>query len=245
MSALRFLDPSKLESFDAASFHGVKPYPWLNPQGFLTDDAFALLREKLPDPEMFTSELSDDRKSHGREPHKRLSLRYDTSLDVAPEWHAFVEELRGIDYRRFLRRAFDRSMLAMTFHWHYTPRSCSVSPHCDALRKLGSHIFYFNTEEDWQEEWGGQTIVLDDGGRFDRKGAYEWDEFEEIGRSQVLGNRSFLFVRNHNSWHGVREIECPDGAYRKVFIVVVEDKRRSLLHSMLDPLKGRRKRARY
>lgn len=240
---MRFLDAAKLAAFDAERFRATRPYPWINPQGLLTDEAFRTLHDTLPDPALFQVEMGVQR-SHGQAPHDRLALEYTPDLDIAPQWHEFVGELRGMEYRRFARRAFGRGMLALTFHWHYTPTSCSVSPHCDALRKLGSHIFYFNTEADWCESWGGQTLVLDDQGRFDRKSAPDFEEFEEVAESTILGNRSFLFARKHNSWHGVRRIDCPEGAYRRVFIVVVEDKRRSLLHTVLDPLKGK-KRARF
>jgi len=240
---MQYLDIEKIESFDIAAFRNTKPYPWGNPQGLLTDEAFEVLRENLPGVERFNEEFGVKR-SHGQAPHSRLTLKYSEDLDLPAPWHEFVTELRGMPYRRFLKRAFNRGLLALTFHWHYTPVSCSVSPHCDALRKLGSHIFYLNAEDDWREEWGGQTLVLDDNGRFDRKTAPDFQEFDSIQTSQVLGNRSFLFARNQKSWHGVREITCPEGAYRKVFIVVIEDKKRSLLHTVMDPFKGR-KRARF
>jgi hypothetical protein len=96
-----------------------------------------------------------------------------------------------------------------------------VSPHCDARHKIGSHIFYFNTEEDWDPSWGGETLILDDGGRFDRRSAPRFDEFDRVITAPALGNCSLLFARRANSWHGVREIRCPEGAYRKVFIVVL------------------------
>ena len=38
-------------------------------------------------------------------------------------------------------------------------------------------------------------------------------------------NRSILFGRRGNSWHGVRQINCPEDYYRKVFIVVFEEHR--------------------
>ena len=66
-------------------------------------------------------------------------------------------------------RLFNVNSLELTLHWHYTPNGCSVSPHCDAKHKLGSHIFYLNTEKDWKEHWGGETVVLDDEGQFDRQ----------------------------------------------------------------------------
>jgi len=108
---------------------------------------------------------------------------------------------------------FGRDSLSLTLHWHYAPRGCSVSPHCDAVRKLGSHLCYFNTEEDWDPSWGGQTLLLD-------------------------------FMREDSSWHGVRTLQCPEGGYRKVFVVVIEDKLHSIVHAGIDVLRGK-KRARF
>ena len=96
-----------------------------------------------------------------------------------------------------------------------------MSPHCDSERKLGSHIFYFNTAQDWNPSWGGETLILDDGGRFKRESAPHFDNFERAIPSQALGNYSLLFARKGHSWHGVREIHCPEGYLRKVFIVVI------------------------
>jgi hypothetical protein len=115
--------------------------------------------------------------------------------------------------------------LDLRFHWHWAGIGDSVSPHCDARRKLGSHIFYLNTHEDWDPSWGGETLVLDDGGRFSRNSAPEFEAFDRIIHADAMGNRSFLFTRRGNSWHGVREIRCPEGARRKVFIVVIEKPR--------------------
>ena len=96
-----------------------------------------------------------------------------------------------------------------------------MSPHCDSERKLGSHIFYFNTAQDWNPGWGGETLILDDGGRFKRESAPHFDDFARVIPSQALGNSSLLFARKGHSWHGVREIHCPEGYLRKVFIVVI------------------------
>ena len=66
-------------------------------------------------------------------------------------------------------------------------------------------------------------MILDDEGRFGRRSAPGFGDFERVIASEALGNRSLLFTRNVNSWHGVREIECPEDAMRKVFIVVIDD----------------------
>ena len=99
-----------------------------------------------------------------------------------------------------------------------------MSPHCDARGKLGSQIFYLN-DDDWDTAWGGETVILDDKGRFSAQSSPAWEEFDTAMPAETAGNRSLIFGRRGNSWHGVRELTCPDGAYRQVFIVVFEDYR--------------------
>jgi len=240
---MKYLNVEKLREIDVKAFRARKPYPWINPEGLVTDEGYQRLVATLPEPELFHPEFGIQR-SHGQAPHDRLALEYRDDLPVSPAWHEFISELRGTEYRRFMRAMYGTPLIALTFHWHYTPTGCSVSPHCDATRKLGSHIFYLNTERDWEPDWGGQTLVLDDGGRFERKSAPKFEDFDAEIAAEGIGNRSFLFARLERSWHGVREIQCPEGKYRKVFIVVVEDKKRSIVHSIIDPLRGK-KRARY
>jgi hypothetical protein len=219
---MTYLDYDRLESLDPEAFRSQTPYPWINPEGLLTPEGHRRLLATLPDLSLF-ARLFSVRRSHGQASHDRFALEYRTDLDVAPDWHAFVAELRGARYGRFLGRMFGRRMLRLKFHWHFTPRGCSVSPHCDARHKLGSHIFNLNSETDWQPAWGGQTLILDDAGRFDRKSAPRFEDFGRVIAAESTGNRSLLFARRGNSWHGVRELACPEGALRKVFIVVVDD----------------------
>jgi len=229
---MQYLDFSRLDAIDPAEYRSRDPYPWANPAGLLTDAGFDKLRETLPDVSLFERRFGVQRKS-GQQPHDRFTLEYTDATPVAEPWREFIAELQGERYRRFLCRLFDRRQLALNFHWHYTPNGCSVSPHCDSTRKLGSHIFYFNTDEDWDAAWGGETVVLDDSGRFSARSAPRFEDFDRALSSDTLGNRSLLFTRRGNSWHGVREIQCPEGHMRKVFIVVVNR------DSALDRLRAR------
>ncbi len=142
------------------------------------------------------------------------------SLPIDPSWHEFVEELQQAPYRRFLRKLYGLRPLKFSFHWHYTERGGAVSPHCDSRVKIGSHIFYLNTETDWKPEWGGQTLVLDDHGRMSCKTAPEFSDFEEAPVvADAIGNRSMVFKRTPHSWHGVRAVRLPrrpfaQGVYR-------------------------------
>jgi 2OG-Fe(II) oxygenase superfamily len=217
---LTYLDAERLGAVDAEAFRSQKPYPWANPGGLLTEEGFRRLYESLPDVGQMQPVFGVQRK-HGQKSHDRWALEYRPDLPVAAAWHEFVRELEGPIYRRFLHRLTGERFIRLNYHWHYTPNGCSVSPHCDAVHKIGSHIFYFNTAEDWDRSWGGETLILDDNGRFARKSAPAFEDFDRIIAGEALGNRSLLFRRRENSWHGVREIRCPQGAYRKVFIVVL------------------------
>lgn len=215
-----YLDAARLEVVGEKTFQTAHPYPWVNPAGLIQERAYHCLRKQLPSLALFEPSFGKRRK-HGQRSHDRYSLSYHEGLPIAPAWHEFIGELKSRDYRAFLARLIGSDDFELFFHWHYTPRGCSVSPHCDARWKLGSHIFYFNTDADWDPSWGGETVILDDKGRFSRRSAPEFEDFDRVLGSRSLGNHSLLFVRNGRSWHGVREIRCPQGLMRKVFIVVI------------------------
>jgi hypothetical protein len=233
---MSYLDFERLDGLDAAEFQGQQPYPWINPQGLLREDGERRLRENMPDVARFETVFGKAR-SHGQTSHDRYVLEYRAGLELAACWRDFIAELEGPEYRRFIARLFGRGGFRLRLHWHYTPRGCSVSPHCDARDKLGSHIFYFNDQADWDPAWGGETVVLDDGGRFKRGSAPGFEEFDRATSAETMGNRSFLFSRKGNSWHGVRPLSCPEGQLRRVFIVVVEDRLLGLRRRLVEGLR--------
>ncbi|MCH7708056.1 MAG: hypothetical protein IH884_06170 [Myxococcales bacterium] len=233
---MSYLDIERLEAIDAAAFRGEAPYPWINPQGLLTAEGFRRLGDELPDIAGF-EKVFGKRRAHGQQSHDRYTLEYRKGLALPASWRDFIAELEGDGYRKFIARLFGRGGFRLRYHWHYTPNGCSVSPHCDSTRKLGSHIFYMNTSRDWDPSWGGETIVLDDGGRLGHRSAPAIEDFDGSIAASTIDNMSFIFQRMAHAWHTVREIKCPKDAMRKVFIVVVDDWRwtRRLLS-------GRRKR---
>ena len=234
-----YLDFARLDTLDAEAFRATKPYPWVNPAACLTPGGFRELRATLPAVDQF-KQIFGKTRSYGQQSHDRFALEYDESLELAKPWQDFIAELKSDRYAGFLRRMIGRGNLSISFHWHYTPNGCSVSPHCDAMHKLGSHIFYLNTEEDWDQGWGGETLVLDDHGRFDPKSAPKFEDFDSTAASNSLGNYSLLFVRGESSWHGVREIHCPPDRFRKVFIVVINDKLRLAAKDLWARVRGKR-----
>jgi hypothetical protein len=221
---MSYLNPAVMDAIDPAEFQARNPYPWVNPQYFIKPEAYGELLGSMPDISEFRAFFGKQRK-HGQASHDRYVLDYERGMKLATPWRDFAEELCGDVYRDFVCRLLDVKQVRFRFHWHFTPTGGEVSPHCDSKGKIGSQIFYLNTAEDWQWDWGGETVVLDDGGRLSPDNAPAFEDFDAEYPAATEDNRSLIFGRRGNSWHGVRRITCPENYYRKVFIVVFEEHR--------------------
>lgn len=216
---MTYLDFDRFKSIDAAEFRATHPYPWVNPQGLLTETGYQRLLDNMPDLSLFEKKFGYERIA-GQKPHDRYSLEYAPDTPVPEPWKEFIAELCSDDYRLALAKLFGARKINLRFHWHYTPNGCSVSPHTDSVREHGSQLFYFNSEDDWDPAWGGDTLVLDDGGQLKFETAPSLDNFSNETAANSIGNYSLIFERTRHSWHAVREIRCPEDRLRRVFIVV-------------------------
>lgn len=141
--------------------------------------------------------------------------------DLPPSWQQFIEELReSVGYRRFTERLLESGPMTVRFAWHVGFSGSEVSPHRDTDKKIGTHIFYFNTSEDWRKEWGGAILVLGDK-RIKEKNP-DVSDFGTVTAAQILDNRSFLFKNTREAWHGVEPLSCPPGRHRRLFNVIFE-----------------------
>jgi hypothetical protein len=217
---MNYLNIDKLKSLGREEFMAIKPYPWYNAEGVLTESGFQDLLHNMPPLESFDDIFGKERRA-GQAPHDRYSLEYTPNTVVPQPWKEFIGELCSDAYRREIERLLGAKKVEFRFHWHYTPSGCDVSPHCDARREHGSHLFYFNSEEDWSPEWGGSTLVLDDGGRLSYDSAPALEEFDAVYEARSIGNYSNLMLRTDHAWHAVRPINCPEDRLRRIFIVVV------------------------
>ncbi|MCB1704307.1 MAG: 2OG-Fe(II) oxygenase [Halioglobus sp.] len=220
-----YLNTAVLDAIDPQEFRAKSPFPWVNPQNFIAPERYDELLRSMPELERFSAFFGKQRK-HGQASHDRYILDYERGMDLAPAWRDFIEELCSDSYRKFVCRLLGVSSVRFRFHWHFTPNGGEVSPHCDSKGKIGSQIFYLNTEQDWDWSWGGETVILDDGGRFPSNTAPSFDDFDAAYPAETRDNRCILFGRRGNSWHGVKRINCPENYYRKVFIVVFEEHRK-------------------
>ena len=133
----------------------------------------------------------------------------------------FLAELdEGSAYRDFIARMLGANDFSVRYAWHMGVTNSEVSPHRDNRKKLGTHIFYFNTDEDWDAAWGGEILVLE--GKQTDAGNPDFDEFTKAHAAPLLNNQSFLFKNTPNGWHGVKPLTCPEGRYRRLFNVIIE-----------------------
>ena len=220
----KYLNADVMASIDPLEFRRQRPYPWINPRGFLTEDGIGELLHCMPDLSLFTPCFDQTRK-YGQANHDRYVFEYEDGMELPESWQRFVGELRGDAYRRFICALLGIPTVGFRFQWHYTPTGGEVPPHCDSVEKIGTQIFYMNSNADWNPDWGGETRILDDEGRFRRESNPSIDDFPHQYPADISENRSLIFRRERNSWHGMRSINCPAGALRKVFIVVFEERR--------------------
>lgn len=230
---MKYLNLAPLQSITSEQFQAVAPFPWANPQGMLTEEGIKELIETLPDVSLFEQSFGMER-AYGQKPHDRYELKYREGLPLSPAWSEFLKELSGPEYDREVARLFKSSQFTLRFQWQYSFNGCSVSPHCDSRKKLGTHIFYLNTPENWKDEWGGRTLILDDAGKFPPESAPLLSEFRGQIAAEVFCNRSLIFERTDRSWHAVSDLVSPPGAVRKIFTVIMERK-----PTFLDRIKGR------
>jgi hypothetical protein len=216
-----YLNRDYLQSLSSESFQVRQPYPWANIQNSLTPEAYERLRKSLPPIEAGFERQVGIQRAYGQAPHNRYLLHFRPGIQVANPWLEFLAELQGPVYQSFLRRMLGDHKFIPTFEWYYAWEGCAVSPHCDAARKLATHIFYFNTEDDWDTKWGGQILILDSERKWRTHSGPSFDQLKVAASIDPRGNGSLLFQRTPHSWHGVRPLACPPGKLRRLFIVTV------------------------
>ncbi len=229
-------DHQFLKDYDRRRFASNTPSPWDGFQGVLTPQAFDQLEADFPSLSQFESHQGVAR-AHGQRPHDRYYLAleqsiYGTPLDAGkgcvgidelkPSWREFIDNIRNdATYQNFVRELLGVEQTVIRFAWHLASSGCDVSPHVDAPHKYGTHIFYFNSDENWNDNWGGQTLML--GAKKTDRQNPEITDFDSRAAAPILNNRSMLFKNVPDAWHGVAPIRCPEGNYRRIFNVIFQN----------------------
>ena len=106
------------------------------------------------------------KRGHGQAPHDRYILHYRPGMELPVAWRNSSPKLQGELYQSFLQKDAraakihpnDGMVLRLAGLFRFTPLRCAA--------QAGNTYFLFNTEDDWEENWGGQILMMDDGGRY-------------------------------------------------------------------------------
>jgi len=104
---------------------------------------------------------------------------------------------------------FDRPNFGGYYPFHQMKTGGWLGPHVDhsfstdGQIHIANCIYYANNE--WQEEWGGHTILYDKNG------------LHEVARVDVKPNRLLLFMHSSFTFHGVALVKCPSKVKRHTY----------------------------
>lgn len=101
-----------------------------------------------------------------------------------------------------------------------------VIPHTDSPGKYVTIVFSMTKPDDWSEPWGGGTDILAPK-RVEKSfnlvnAQVPYEETETVATVPYRANQAMIFVKTHNSLHGVRRMTGPQGAFRRTLTVVIE-----------------------
>lgn len=223
-----------IQSILDSDFMSNKSFPWISIKGIFTNAAFATLYRDFPSLDLFNYH-EDVYRGSGQRPHDRYYASYEFSrykkldekanrgiihyADLESSWQEFVKELRdNTTYHQLVRQVLNTDNFGFHLVWHMGVKGNEVSAHRDAQEKLGTHLLYFNTSEDWSSEWGGDFLVLDDL----QKEVHnpEFEDFKTVTTAPIVDNHSLIFKNTPKAWHGVKPLNCPEGFYRRLANVV-------------------------
>ena len=217
---MEYLNREFLQAISPENFRNSRPYPWIQIDKTLTTEGYELLRKTLPPIEHFERQIGVPG-PHGLAPRDRYVLHFHPGVEVEEPWREFIRELQGPAYEAFLRHMFGNHTFLPTFEWYYAWDGCGLPPRVDAHRRLASQIFYFNAEEDWDPDWGGQILILESARRFSTREGPRYEQFGVAASVEPRGNASLLMQNTRHSWHGVRPLVSPPDKVQRLFVVSV------------------------
>lgn len=113
--------------------------------------------------------------------------------------------------------------IEVQFHFSRIKTGAQTPPHTDAVRKLGTMLMYFPSE-DWQEEWGGSTQFyrpkyLMDNFNYGNCFGASFDDMTVFAEAKFTPNRVGGFIKSRHSWHGVLPVKLPEGVSRRALFI--------------------------
>ena len=100
---MKYLNIETLRNLSCEDFGAMKPYPYFNSGGVLTESGFQDLLANMPPMDLFDQKFGKERRA-GQAPHDRYSLEYMPGMPVPQPWKEFIAELCSDAYRGEIER---------------------------------------------------------------------------------------------------------------------------------------------
>lgn len=102
-----------------------------------------------------------------------------------------------------------------------------ITPHTDSPRKLITIVLTMHSGAEWDISWGGGTEVqvpIDEKNNFNHINySLPFDKLNTIQVYDFNSNQALIFLKTFNSWHCVKPINGPQGAFRRSIVINLED----------------------
>lgn len=216
---MKIINNKLLRDFDFKESEN-KPFPFHNFKGLINEKYFDKLLKEFPDIKYFKKEYGLKR-DYGQASHNKYILHLEDKKELSNTWKEFIKELESKEVRSFIK-TFLGTNYRPGFVWTISFKGSEISPHADSYEKLGSLLFYFNTDKDndWDSKWGGDLLLLESSNEeFNENSSPKIKDFDKITKISNMNNSSVIFKKNERSWHGTYAISSPSDKPRRALII--------------------------
>jgi len=206
---MNLLSPQNWEEL-RHKYQTADPFPSICIDNFLAPDFLAEVMSAYPS---YDQAKSNGREFSGLNEYKKIQLTQPekfpeplqrlSGLLASEEFISAMETLTGID-----NLVWDPSFTGGGMHLTNSSGLLDVHVDFNYEKKLDLYrriniLIYLN--EEWHEEWGGNVEL--------------WDkDVKKLGQSfQPIANRCVIFTTSDFSYHGVTDVNTPDGISRNSF----------------------------
>jgi hypothetical protein len=220
-----------------------KPFFCFVIRDFFPQDLYQALYDEFPGPDAFTRKLGEGKRFMTPADIPRAitaspAWSWFTS-NLSSQWfldHVFqflkphLLKSRGLPGLRRWKSISDESggnatsilerNVKVNYEFSRLPAGSYLSPHTDKIGKLASMLFYF-PHPDWKDARQGSTEFYAPNDPSMRRNwsnrHLDFDNLKPFLSVDFKPNTLLGFVKTADSYHGVREIICPDGLERTSF----------------------------
>ncbi len=193
------------DAFRKSFFYSDPYHFWVMDETCSSPDIAKELCQSFPDSGYQLLERTQGKKKHRLQtrPLIKDNLVSSSAQFLDSIWLMLANQLLSGAYRQALEElcGTDLSETSLEASFYRQAKGGFIDPHPDNPDKVVTHLLYF-AYQDWQSDYGGCLRIL-------RSNDIEDFQHEILPRN----NKSVVFLRSENSWHGYKPINVDSERY--------------------------------